>query len=58
MGKEAKGQKGKEINQLISGERCPDMGAIVGAHGGALGAGCQVDYFAVGIKSMKQLVDS
>ena len=49
MGKEAKGQKGKEINQLISGERCPDMGAVVRAHCGVLGTGCQVEDFAVGV---------
>ena len=44
----AKRQKGKEADQLISGERCPDMGAVVRAHCGVLGAGCQVEDFAVG----------
>ena len=48
-GKRAKGQKGKEADQLISGERCPDMGAVVRAHCGVLGAGCQVEDFAVGV---------
>ena len=48
-GKKEKGQKGKEANQLISGERCPDMGAVVRAHCGGLGAGCQVEDFAVGV---------
>ena len=47
--KKAKGQKGKEANQLISGEWCPDMGAVVRAHCGVLGAGCQVEDFAVGV---------
>ena len=45
-GKKAQRQKGKrtkgkeEADQLITGERCPEMGAVVRAHWGALGAGC------------------
>ena len=48
-GKRAKRQKGKKANQLISGEWCPVMGAVVRAHCGVLGAGCQVEDFAVGV---------
>ena len=54
-GKGAKRHKGKrtkgkeEADQMITGERCPDMGAVVRAHCGALGAGCQVEDFAVGV---------
>ena len=45
----AKRQKGKEADQLISGEPCPDKGAVVRAQCGVLGAGCQVEDFAVGV---------